>query len=110
MDKPVGNLDKYATILRYVIGYILAPIAAKKGLDAATTGNMIDALLAFLLALATVAPMVYNLLTRPSSAAMKVAEEADKIIAGDQKAATVKTPSGQPDIKVTNVNANVGHG
>lgn len=93
-------MDKWATVLRYGITYVFAPIAAKYGLDATTQGNFVDAIYALIAAIITLSPMVYNLVTRPSTAAMQVAVEADKVIAGEKKDAVVQTPGTQPDISI----------
>lgn len=101
-------MDKYATILRYGLTYVLAPLAARKGLDAVATGNLVDVVLAAILAVLTAAPMVYSLLTRPSVSAMKVAVEADKILSGEKGSATVVTPANVPNLTVTPTRGNQG--
>lgn len=93
-------MDKYATIARYLITMFVAPFAAKYIQDATQLQNLTDALVAFVLSALTLAPLIYNLFTRPSSAAMQVAVEADKVIAGEKKDAVVQTPGTQPDITI----------
>lgn len=105
----MNNSDVYATILRYGITYVLAPIAARKGMDAVDTGNLVDGLIAVVAALGAVGPLAYNLFTRPSSAAMAVAVEADKVMEGQKKEAHVQTPSNVPNIVIKATNANIGH-
>lgn len=96
----MNNTDKYATVVRYLITMLVSPFAAKYITDAAQLQSFTDAVIAVVLALLTLAPLVYNLFTRPSSAAMQVAVEADKVISGEKATATVKTPPGVPDLKV----------
>lgn len=105
----MGNSDVYATILRYGITYVLAPIAARKGMDALATGNLVDSIFALMAAIGTVAPLAYNLLTRPSSAAMEVAVQADEVMDGKKKEALVQTPSDVPNIIIKANNQNIGH-
>jgi hypothetical protein len=93
-------MDKWATVLRYGLTYVLAPIAARKGMDALATGQLIDVVLAMILAVATAAPMIYNLVTRPSTAAMKVAVATDSVLEGKTTVQAVATPQGVPDIKI----------
>lgn len=105
----MNNSDVYATILRYAITYVLTPIAARKGMDAVDTGNLVDGLIAVVAALGALAPLAYNLLTRPSSAAMEVAVQADEVMDGKKKEAHVQTPSDVPNIVIKASNQNIGH-
>lgn len=105
-----SNFERYSSIIRYLITMIAAPIAARLALDATQTSSLVDWVMTLLATIITFGPLVWSQVFRPSDAAMTVAKEADKVMAGDKKQATVKTPDGLPDIKITNANANVGHG
>lgn len=96
----MNNMDKYATVLRYFVTMVVSPFAAKYITDAVERQTLMDALIATVLSLVTLAPLVWNLFTRPSSAAMEVAVKADKVMAGEAASATVRTPNGVPDIVI----------
>lgn len=96
----LGQL-RSAAVIRYVATMIAQAIAAKFALDAAQTGALQDWLYAGLAQLVTFIPVLISQLTRPSNAAMEVAVQADKVMAGEKPNATVRTPSGVPDLKVT---------
>lgn len=96
-------LTNYAvnSLLRTLVSLVAQALTAKLALDATQSGALNEWLLAGATQLIAFAPVVYNQLTRPSNAAMEVAVQTDKIIAGDKPSAVVQTPAGVPDIKVT---------
>lgn len=101
-----SKFDRYASILRYVVTIIAAPIATKLALDAGQTQSLVDWVMAGLAAAITFGPMIWTQIFRPSNAAMEVAKQADKVMSGDRDSVVVKTPQGIPDIVVMN-NTNV---
>lgn len=93
--------DRWATVVRYLITIVAGQIALQLGLDANQTGDLTQWLFTGVMGVLTFAPMVWNLIFRPSDAAMEVAAEADKMMDGAvDKSVTVKTPAGVPDITV----------
>lgn len=88
------------SFLRTVVTIVAQALATKLALDATQTADLTTWLLAGATQIIAFAPVLYNQLTRPSNPAMKVAEEADKVIAGEKKEAVVKTPTGVPNIVV----------
>lgn len=95
-----NNADKYATVVRYLITMFAAPFAARYITDPAVLQSFTDAAIAVALGLLTIGPMIYNLATRPSSDAMKVAEAADKVLGTGATQVTVPTTEGKPDLMV----------
>lgn len=92
---------KSASFVRYVVTMAVAPLATKYGLDAVQTGSLTDWLVAGIMALITVGPAIYSQIFEPSKPALKVAVQADKIMAGKSADATViTTPPGVPNITV----------
>ena len=99
----MGNIfTNYAinSFLRTIISLVAQALAAKLALDATQTGALNEWLLAGATQVVVFAPVLYNQLTRPSNAAMKVADEADKVLAGDKTTAIVSTPAGVPNIVI----------
>lgn len=97
------------SLLRTLVSIVAQAIATKLALDASQTDALTTWLAAGAAQLVVFGPILYNQWTRPSNAAMKAAEQADKIIEGEKPKATVETPAGKPDIVITAKNSNVGH-
>lgn len=108
----MGNIfTNYAvnSILRSLVSIVAQAIATYLALDAAQTASLSAWLAAGAAQAVVFGPILWNQITRPSQAAMKVADQADKIIAGDKAIATVQTPSDAPNIVVKAENQNIGH-
>jgi hypothetical protein len=105
----MNNWWRSSTVLRYAISIIASAVATKLGLDAAQAGSLTDWLLAGVMGLITFGPPAWNLIFRPSNAAMDAAVQADKVMAGEKKDAVVQTPSDVPNIVIKATNQNVGH-
>lgn len=103
------NWWKSATVVRYAVSIVSSAIATKLALDAAQTDNLTTWISAGIMGLITFGPPVWNLIFRPSNAAMDAAVAADKVMAGQQNKAVVPTPSGTPDIVITAKTTNTGH-
>lgn len=97
------------SLLRTLVSIVAQAIATKLALDASQTDQLTTWLAAGAAQLVVFGPILYNQWTRPSNAAMTVAEQTDKVLAGVKTKATVETPHGKPDIVITAKNANIGH-
>jgi len=104
----MASWDKYAVVLRYMLTIAFTLLAGKLSLEPTVQADLINKIMAVGAAIAAVAPLIYALVKRPSPAAMQVAKEADKVIAGDKASAVVPTPAGAPDIKVSPAPASRG--
>lgn len=100
LDYALSQL-RSASVIRYIITMIVAPLAAKYGLDAIQTGNVTDWLVTGALAVATAGPGIIAQLGKPSAAGIEAGKQVDKVIAGDKPSAVVQTPAGVPNIKIT---------
>lgn len=98
---PLSNADKYKTIVSYLVTIVVAPFASKYISDAATQQTFLSGITALIVALITIAPVIYDTWRKPSSAAMAVAKQADAVMSGDAPTSvTVATGPGKPDITV----------
>jgi len=104
----MGNWWRSATVIRYAVSIFSSAIATKLALDATQTDNLTTWISAGVMGLITFGPPAWNLIFRPSNAAMDAAVEADKIMEGKETKKVVKTPTGQPDVVVMKA-PNVGH-
>jgi len=105
----MNNWWRSATVLRYAISIISSGVGTQLGLDAIQTGKLSDWLLAGVMGIITFGPPAWNLIFRPSNAAMDAAVEADKVMAGVKREAIVETPSNVPNLVIKTANTNVGH-
>jgi hypothetical protein len=105
-------MGKYFTpmLLRYFTSMVATMIATKLGLDASQTGALNDWIMTGVVGLIAFGPPAWRLLFGPSEAAQEVAREADKIIGGDKKEATITTPANVPNIKVEVARTRGGQG
>lgn len=100
--------DRYAVVLRYALTIFFTLAAGKLGLDSSHTADLVDKIMAVGAAVAALVPLLYALAKRPSPAAMEVAKQADKVLAGEKDKAVVLTPSGKPNITVQPTRGNQG--
>lgn len=103
------NLWRSSTILRYAITIAAASIASRMSLSASQTGEFQDWLLVTVMGAVTFAPLAWNMIFRPSNAAMDAAVKADTVLAGDTRVTTVKTVDTLPDLEIKAKGPNVGH-
>lgn len=98
---PLSNADKYKTIVSYLVTIVVAPFASKYISDAATQQTFLSAVTALIVAVLTIAPVLYDTWRKPSAAAMAVAKASDAVMNGDApRSVTVPTGPGKPDITV----------
>lgn len=96
----IFNNYAFNSLLRTGVTVVAQIIATRLALDAAQTDSLTIWLMAGATQLIAFAPVVYNQITRPSQEAMKVAEEADKVLAGEKRDAVVQTPANVPNIVI----------